>query len=320
MILEPASENIAKAAVLLRECQCIGLPTETVYGLAADALSPLALAWIFEIKKRPLFDPLILHVPEHYELERLVAAVPEKARILMEKFWPGPLTLLLPKREIVPDLATSGLSTVALRCPDHVVSQAVLREFGGPLAAPSANRFGRISPTTAQAVAEELGENVPFVLDGGPCRIGVESTIVDASGDVLRLLRPGGIPAEEIEKVIGDLLVSAGDAVEAPGMLKSHYAPRTPLYRLDQAWSTGRALPENTALLCWSSARGLDSKRVRVLAPSGKLTEAAARLFQCLRELDGLAVEKIWVEPVPMDGLGRAINDRLEKASSGGAA
>ncbi len=305
---------------MLREGQCIGLPTETVYGLAADALNPLALARIFEIKKRPLFDPLILHVPEQYELARLVSKVPEKARILMDKFWPGPLTLLLPKNQVVPDLATSGLPTVALRCPDHAVSQVVLREFGGPLAAPSANLFGRISPTTAQAVAEELGKGVPLVLDGGTCRIGVESTIVDASGEMLRLLRPGGIPAEEIEKVVGALLVPAGDAVEAPGMLKNHYAPRTPMYRLDHAWPTGLTLPENTALLCWSSAQGLDSRRVRVLSPCGELAEAASRLFQCLRELDRLAVEKIWVEPVPMDGLGRAINDRLDKASSGGAA
>ena len=318
MILESTPGNLARAAALLRDGQCIGLPTETVYGLAANGLDAAAVARIFEIKKRPFFDPLILHVPVGYDLQQIAGTVPEKAELLMKKFWPGPLTLLLPKLEVVPDLTTSGLPTVAVRCPDHPVAQAVLREFAGPLSAPSANRFGRISPTTAQAVVDELGEGVSVVLDGGPCRIGVESTILDVTGDQLRLLRPGGIPLEEIEACAGRVLLPDGkEAVEAPGMLKSHYAPRTPLLRLQESWPDGKPLPEDTALLLWTGEKRVQGDRIRILSPSGDLVEAAARLFQCLRELDSLGAARILVEPVPAEGLGRAINDRLAKASSG---
>jgi L-threonylcarbamoyladenylate synthase len=317
VIVEASQEAISRAVALLRESQCVGMPTETVYGLAGDGLNPTALARIFEIKQRPFFDPLILHVPPGFELERLVSRVPDVARTLMAQFWPGPLTLLFPKRGIVPDLATSGLPMVAIRCPAHPVAQALLREFGSPLAAPSANRFGRISPTSAPAVGDELGDAVPLILDGGPCRIGVESTILDVTGEKVFLLRSGGIALEALEEKIGPVELTGEDAIKAPGMLKSHYAPRTPLLRLQKAWPEGDELPEDTALLAWQKFSGRDVRRVRVLAPEQDEVAAAARLFQYLRELDGLGVEKILSEPVPMKGLGRAINDRLERASVG---
>jgi L-threonylcarbamoyladenylate synthase len=292
------------------------MPTETVYGLAADGLNPEALARIFAIKQRPFFDPLILHMAENFELERLVIRISPTARTLMANFWPGPLTLLFPKRELVPDLATSGLPTVAIRCPAHPVAQALLQEFGSPLAAPSANKFGRISPTSAQAVKEELGDEISLVLDGGPCRIGVESTILDVTSDKVFLLRSGGVPLELLEEKIGPIELSGEDAIKAPGMLKSHYAPRTPLLRLQEPWPRDQELPSDTALLAWSNFP-VSVERVRVLAPDGDEVAAAAKLFQYLRELDSLGVEKILSEPVPMKGLGRAINDRLERASVG---
>jgi len=316
VIVEANQEGIARATALLREGRCVGMPTETVYGLAADGLNPDALARIFAAKQRPFFDPLILHVSEGFDLDRLVSQISPTARTLMANFWPGPLTLLFPKRELVPDLATSGLPTVALRCPAHPVAQVLLKEFGSPLAAPSANKFGRISPTSAQAVREELNDEVPLVLDGGPCRIGVESTILDVTGEKVFLLRSGGVALEALEEKIGPIELSGEDAIKAPGMLKSHYAPRTPLLRLQQPWPRDQELPADTALLAWTDLAGHDG-RVRVLAPDGDEVAAAARLFQYLRELDSLGVEKILSEPVPMKGLGRAINDRLERASAG---
>ncbi|MDR1145775.1 MAG: threonylcarbamoyl-AMP synthase [Verrucomicrobiales bacterium] len=320
VIAEPTPENLRRAVALLRAGQCVGLPTETVYGLAGDALNPAALAAIFASKNRPRFDPLILHVAEGFALEKIAAEIPPVALTLMARFWPGPLTLLFAKRELVPDLATAGLPTVAVRCPAHPVAQALLREFGGPLAAPSANKFGRISPTTAAAVADELGDAVPLILDGGPCRVGVESTILNVSGGAVTLLRPGGIALEEVTAVIGSVGRPADGAVTAPGMLKSHYAPRAPLERLAAPWPVGRALPANVALLAWRGFAGADGerRRVRVLAADGELSLAAARLFQCLRELDALGMEKIFAEPVPARGLGLAINDRLERASAFG--
>jgi L-threonylcarbamoyladenylate synthase len=319
VIVEANQDAINRAVALLRDGQCIGMPTETVYGLAGDALNPTALARIFEIKQRPFFDPLILHVAEGYELEKIVGHISSTARTLMANFWPGPLTLLFPKQEVVPDLATSGLPTVAVRCPRHPVAQALLREFGSPLAAPSANKFGRISPTTAQAVKDELGAEVPLILNGGACSIGVESTILDLTGEKIFLLRSGGVALEILEKKVGAIELTGEEAIKAPGMLKSHYAPRTPLHRLLKPWPINDELPEKTALLAWEGFAGQDRSRVRVLAPENDEVLAAARLFQYLRELDGLGVDKILSEPVPMHGLGRAINDRLERASVGTA-
>ena len=328
----PDDDGIARAAALLREGQVVALPTETVYGLAANALDARAVAKIFAAKERPFFDPLIVHVLGLAEAEALVAldSWPPMARKLAEAFWPGPLTLVLPKDPRVPDLVTSGLPYVALRAPAHPVAQAVLKACGLPLAAPSANRFGRISPTTAQAVAEELGDAVPLILDGGPCPIGVESTILAfPTGEPHPLLlRAGGLILEEIEHVVGpvnhniarEAATGAPDTAgaAAPGQLPSHYAPRTPLRRIARAAEVPHAQRKETALLAFGplSADDYDGfAAVENLSPSGSLPEAAARLFTLLRVLDHASAKEIVALPVPGVGLGLALNDRLIRAS-----
>ena len=316
----PASaETISHAVRLLWDGQVVGLPTETVYGLAGDALNPQALARIFEVKRRPLFDPLILHFADATAAWACAAEVPEQARLLAERFWPGPLTMVLPKHEIVPDLATSGLPCVALRVPAHPVAQAVLRAFGGPLAAPSANRFGRISPTDVAAVRTELGDAVPLILEGGPCRIGLESTVLDLSAPGKpALLRAGGVPIEEIEALIGPVRRAApvDDHPAAPGQLKHHYAPRKPLRLVRGAGENPRTVgtgwllfgPENAAKDFPSVAENLST--------SGDLREAAANFFRALRRLDDdPRVETIYARLLPARGLGLAINERLERAA-----
>jgi L-threonylcarbamoyladenylate synthase len=256
-----------------------------------------------------------LHVAEPEDVERVATAVPETGRRLMERFWPGPLTLVLPRRAVVPDLVTAGLETVAVRCPAHPVARQVLRAFGRPLAAPSANRFGRLSPTTAQAVVEELGEAVAVVLEGGACERGIESAIVDCSviGRPV-LLRHGALALEELEAVAGPLdLAVAGEKLKAPGLLVHHYAPRLPLWLAEEA---GVAWGVDTAVLAWCR-RPEGAGQVRVLSERGDMREAAARLFACLRELDASGARRIVAEPVPKGGLGEAIRDRLHKASAG---
>jgi L-threonylcarbamoyladenylate synthase len=320
LIATPTPHDLAAALAALRADQCVGLPTETVYGLAANGLSPEAVARIFATKQRPSFDPLILHVATGYDLNQ-IAVVSPTAQALMAAFWPGPLTVLLPKRAVVPDLTTSGLPTVAVRCPDHPVAQAVLAAFGGPLAAPSANRFGRISPTTAAAVVAELGAAVPVVLDGGPCRVGVESTIVDCAGPVVRLLRRGGVLPEQLEAVLGVPVevVRETPRVEAPGQLDAHYAPSTPLYRVEHALDALPHWDPADAYLFWRRPSRTLPPHARVLSEQGSPVEAAARLFAHLRALDGLGRPRIFVDPVPLVGLGAAIADRLLRASRGTA-
>ena len=311
-------EAIRQAVNLLREGQVIGLPTETVYGLAADGLNSVALARIFEVKQRPLFDPLILHLSTSASAWKLAVNVPKTAHLLAEKFWPGPLTLVLPKKEIVPDLATSGLPHVALRVPSHPVAQELLRAFGGPLAAPSANRFGRISPTDAAAVHAELGGAVPLILDGGPCAVGLESTVLDLSGENPVLLRAGGISVEELESLIGP--VQRSRAVEenpaAPGQLKHHYAPRKPLHVVQ----TIPEIPTHSAaawLAFGANQPEADFQGVfENLSPAGILREAAANFFRALRRLDDdPQVASIYALPLPSEGLGLAMNERLERAA-----
>ncbi len=311
------AETIAKAVGLLKAGECIGLPTETVYGLAADGFNPEAVAKIFEIKERPNFDPLIYHLSEDMDLSLVASEVPEVASKLVEKFWPGPLTLILPKQLIVPDVATSGLETVAVRCPDHDAAQALLKAFGNPLTAPSANKFGRISPTTAQAVYEELGGAVAMILNGGPCRRGLESTIVDCTGETLKLARPGALSLEKIEAVVGALEILPHDGPpSAPGMLKSHYAPRTMLYLSRDPFHPGMLAAGNHGYLVLSQG-GVQSRDVLELSSRGDLVEAGVRLFGAMRELDARKHQSIIAFPVPNEGIGLAINDRLEKASSG---
>ncbi|WP_370337768.1 L-threonylcarbamoyladenylate synthase [Parvularcula marina] len=298
-------DNVTRAADVLRAGGLIALPTETVYGLAADAANGEAVAQIYETKGRPRFNPLIVHVPDR-AAAALIGEFSSTAVRLIEAFWPGALTLVMPLRTGAPvaPLVTAGLDTVAIRCPAHEVARAVLRAFDGPFVAPSANRSGRISPTTAGHVASEFGETVP-VLDGGPCEIGLESTIVGLAGDRPTLLRPGAISSEVIEAVLGMKLATPGDGISAPGMMTSHYAPQAKV-RLE-----AEDIREGEILLGFGGTKGaaLD------LSPSGNLREAAANLFAYLRQMDGMD-KPIAVTPIPDEGLGAAINDRLKRAAA----
>lgn len=316
-ILQPTPANIEYAVYLLRAGQCIGLPTETVYGLAADGLNAEAVARIFEIKKRPRFNPLILHVVQDYPIEKL-AQPNDHALHLIEAFWPGPLTILLPKERIVPDLVTAGLETVALRSPKHPVAQTILKLFNGPLAAPSANRFGRISPTDAAAVQEELGESVPAILDGGPCSVGIESTIINLSDPQPQIMRQGAISAEEIESVLKTKCShTQSEKIVAPGMLTSHYAPQTSLYLSDHSLEDETEWKDHYAYLFWSQPKHPTPPLVRILTSSGRTTEAAANLFRMLRELDQLKPKAIVCDKIPqIDSLSQAIQDRLMRAAA----
>ncbi len=317
----PAAENIERAAALIRAGGVVAFPTETVYGLGASAFDALAVARVFELKARPRFDPLIVHFATLTEVESLAASFPRAAQKLAEQFWPGPLTLVLPKHPIVPDIVTAGLASVAIRQPDHPVALALIRAAGVPIAAPSANQFGRTSPTTAAHVDEQFDERLELILDGGSCRVGVESTIVSFVGPTPVLLRPGGVPLEDIEAAIGPVAMSAseGEGPLAPGQLPNHYAPRTPLMIREVFDSQPGA--ERIGLL--SFRRPLDSAglaAVEILSEQGDLREAAANLFAAIRRLDALRLDLIIAEPVPEAGLGMAIMDRLRRASVGAAA
>jgi L-threonylcarbamoyladenylate synthase len=306
--LTPDAAGIAEAARLLAAGELVAFPTETVYGLGGDARSDTAVARIFAAKGRPSFNPLIVHLPDLAAVEAVAHAGP-RARDLARAFWPGPLTLVLPVIEgAVSPLVTAGLPTVAVRVPAHPLAQALLRAFGGPVAAPSANPSGRVSPTRADHVIEALSGRIAAVLDGGPCAVGLESTIVSADPLPI-LLRPGGLPAEAVEAALGEPLAPAGDAPKpsSPGQLASHYAPGAPV-RLDAT-----AARPGEVLVGFGPVRG-----VLTLSETGDLVEAAARLFQSLRDADRLAgpAGRIAVAPVPETGLGRAINDRLRRAAA----
>jgi L-threonylcarbamoyladenylate synthase len=312
----PSPEAISRAVELLRQGQVIGMPTETVYGLAGDGLNPAALARIFEVKQRPLFDPLILHFADAAAAFDVAEQLSTAARELAQRFWPGPLTLVVPKKDFVPDLATSGLPNVAIRVPSHPVAQQLLRAFEGPLAAPSANRFGRISPTDAQAVRTELGDAVPLILDGGACAVGVESTVLYLGGPQPVLLRAGGISLEEIEAVIGPVQHAAPveDRPQAPGQLKHHYAPRKPL-RLVPNTAQIPSRPD-VGWLAFGPQAGSFAGRVENISPAGDLREAAANFFRAMRALDDdPGVTELYAMPFPKEGLGLAINERLERAA-----
>jgi len=310
-------QDIQVAKQLLEQNQVVGIPTETVYGLAANALSPDAVLTIFRVKNRPAFDPLIVHIDSPDKLDRLVQSIPEPAFQLAEAFWPGPLTLLLPRKAIVPDLTTSGLDTVAVRIPDHPLTLDLLRALDFPLAAPSANPFGYISPTSAQHVADQLGDQVPYILDGGTSQVGLESTIVGFEENQPTIFRLGGIALEAIEAVIGPVAVRSHSTSnpKAPGMLSSHYAPRKPLTLL------AANLPPTPdaaggALVFTTPFEGIPAKNQYVLSPTGDLNEAARNLFSYLRALDKLPIRQIYAELLPDEGLGRAINDRLRRAAT----
>lgn len=329
-------QDIAAAAALLQQGQLVAIPTETVYGLAANALDASAVARIYEVKNRPRFNPLILHCADAQQAFSHVAEVPTAARELAARFWPGPLTLVLPKTDAVPDLVTAGSAYVAVRVPAHPLTLELLRQTGFPLAAPSANPSNYVSPTTAQHVMDQLGGKIPMILEGGPANVGVESTIVSFANGYPEILRQGGLAQEAIEEVIGALpTVSAkgvGAAEEsnghepgqhkplAPGQLKLHYSPTRPFILDPEPGLISRYPPGQLAALVfgpWHEA--VPRELQRNLSPSGDLNEAARHVFAALRELDQLPVQAIIGYSLPEVGLGRAVNDRLRRAAAKGA-
>jgi len=314
-IVAATPEYLDRAAALLRSGGVVAFPTETVYGLGANAFDPRAVARIFEIKARPAFDPLIVHLADETMLERVAEDVPERARLLTRRFWPGPLTIVLRKRAAVPDLVTAGLETVAVRVPAHPVARELVARAGTPIAAPSANPFGSLSPTRAEHVARLLDGSVDLIIDGGPATHGLESTIVMLEPQPA-LLRPGAIAAEEIEALIGPLARGVPGEVRplAPGRLTHHYAPRTPLRVIDDARAVPPAQCERAGLLAFRAAPA-GYRVTRVLSATGDLREAAAHLFEYLHELDVSGVERIDAERVPDEGIGAAIMDRLRRAA-----
>lgn len=310
--------DLDHAARILATGGVVAFPTETVYGLGTNARNDAAVARIFDIKGRPRFDPLIVHVARPDMVDSVAATVPQTARTLIRRFWPGPLTLVLPKRPEVSDLVTAGLPTVGVRMPRHPLALALIQRADVPLAAPSANPFGRTSPTRADHVADLLGDAVDAILDGGPCTVGVESTILSLVQEAPLVLRVGGLAIEEIEAVIGPVGIAPpnDDLPLAPGRLARHYAPRTPMRLLGDSWAEPG--DPQTGLL---SFRGRPDEAsfgaVEVLSRAGDLREAATRLFAAIRRLDAHGLERIIAEPVPDVGLGRAINDRLRRAARG---
>lgn len=306
------------AAALLRAGEVVALPTETVYGLAADALSAAAVTKIFETKERPRFDPLIVHLPERDWLERLTQPAEETRDLLkslIASFWPGPLTIVLPRREIVPLLVTAGLTTVAVRMSAHPIFAEVVRAFGQPLAAPSANRFGRISPTAAEHVREELADRIPLIVDGGATQHGLESTVIALHEGVVEILRAGPITREELAQ-FAEVRQRTSSAPESPGQLAAHYQPTTSLVIAENIAAVLVSEGKRYGALLWSDQpcpeRFAASRR---LSSRGNLREAAANLFRQLRELDHAGLDCIVAEALPEEGLGLAIMDRLRRAA-----
>ncbi|MFB9861766.1 L-threonylcarbamoyladenylate synthase [Rufibacter immobilis] len=312
-------KEVQRAAAYLTQGELVAIPTETVYGLAANAYDEAAVVKIFEAKNRPAFDPLIVHTHAVSEVKTIAREVPDVAYLLAERFWPGPLTLILPKAEHVPLLVTSGHDSVGLRIPRHPLTLDLLRQLPFPVAAPSANPFGYVSPTTAQHVQDQLGSRIPYILDGGACAVGIESTILALNGNEVEVLRLGGLALEELEEVVQiskARIKTSSSNPAAPGMLSSHYSPRKKVLL--------GSIEENLKLV--------DTERVGTislrknfpqvpmeqqiqLSASGDLGEAARALFSALRSLDEQPIDLILAEPMPEHGLGRAINDRLQRAS-----
>jgi L-threonylcarbamoyladenylate synthase len=312
--IAPANaEWIAEAGHLIRSGALVAFPTETVYGLGADATNGEAVARVFDAKGRPSFNPLIVHVLG-LEAAEAIGSFSPMARRLADAFWPGPLTLVVPRRDAtgVSDLVSAGLSTIALRAPNHPIARALLDAAQRPIAAPSANRSGHVSATRAEHVASDLGDKAAVILDGGPTAHGLESTVLSLVDETPVLLRPGAVPAEAIEQVIGAALArrKAGGIVTSPGQLQSHYAPRAQLRLNAPTWRP------DEAVLGFGTIAIHPARAIINLSSSGDLVEAAAHLFAALRELDASGAETIAVTPVPAHGLGEAINDRLERAAA----
>ena len=317
------AEAINAAVDLLADDFPVALPTETVYGLAGCALNTNALLQVFQVKERPFFDPLIVHLPSPDWLDRVCEILPGDRAVvetLIRNFWPGPFTLVLPRKPSIPDLVTAGLPTVAVRMSAHPVFRQIIKRFDQPLAAPSANRFGRISPTTAAHVLEELGGRIHLVVDGGPTVHGVESTIVSVQGDRFSILRNGPITADDLQP-FGEVaaLSRTSSLPNAPGQLQSHYAPRTPFELLAPGQPAPLPSTNRWGLLAFDAREKHEGyAHVEVLSEHGDLREAASTLFAKLRALDALGLERIVAESVPETGLGAAIQDRLRKAAGNG--
>lgn len=327
-IVQPTPERLAEAAERIRGGRLVAFATETVYGLGANALNPAAVAEIFELKGRPLFDPLIVHVSSVEQAQSLCAKWPKTAEKLAAKFWPGPLTLVLPRRDVVPDLVTAGLPNVALRWPAHPLAQELIRLADRPIAAPSANRFASISPTSAADVAAELTDDDLWILDGGPCQHGLESTVVSLVNEQPIVLRLGSLSVEELEAELGPLSIANRSVKESelqsglasPGHLSRHYSPRTRLRLIEPpAGPPHHDDHERVGLLCFGNAEPLISgakfAAVENLSVQSDLREAATRLYAALRSLDQANLDSIIAFPLPQQGLGRAINDRLRRAA-----
>ena len=312
-------KDIFKAKEILEKGGVVAIPTETVYGLAGNALNPEAVLKIFKVKERPSFDPLIVHTNSLEKINDFVLGIPDKAHQLIESFWPGPLTLLLEKKNIIPDLVTSGLDRVAVRIPSHPLTLRLLEQLNFPLAAPSANPFGYISPTTAAHVNDQLGDKIGYILDGGACSVGIESTILGFEDQKPVIYRLGGISIEQIENIIGRVTARSHSTSNpsAPGMLKSHYAPKKPIHigNIDSLIQQYKG--EIFAILSFNKIfAGVDEKYQLTLSDMGDLEEAATNFFSALRTLDNMAVDFIITDFVPDMGLGKAINDRLRRAAS----
>lgn len=316
---ESQTAAIERAVELLEKGEPVALATETVYGLAADALDPIAVAKIFEAKARPHFDPLIVHLPGADWLNRVAAVRDEERHLigeLADRFWPGPLSMVLPKREIIPDIVTSGLDTVAVRISSHHVFAQIIGGFGRPLAAPSANRFGRVSPTTAQHVCDELDGRIPLIVDAGPTAHGIESTIIAVRDGQIHILRRGPVTTEQLSKFAKIEIVGPLGKVSVPGQLPAHYAPRTPLRLIENAGTFSPEENQRVGLLAWNSVKLKENFAiVRCLSERQDFRQAAANLFCYLRELDQSDLDLIVAERVPLRGLGAAIMDRLQRAA-----
>ena len=306
--------DIEKAVKLLMHEELVAIPTETVYGLAGNALNRSSVTKIFSVKNRPQFDPLIVHVPDLEKANAYVLEIPEAAKKLAEKFWPGPLTLLLKKNSVIPDLVTAGLDTVGIRCPDHSLTRELLKRLPFPLAAPSANPFGYVSPTRPEHVDEQLGSRIQYILDGGVCPVGIESTIIGFEDNQPVVYRLGGLSVEAIESTIGNvtLMTHSTSNPKAPGQLKSHYAPgkKVILGSIEALLKTH----ERAGVLSFSKDHQV--KNQIILSPAAKTEEAAQHLFEALRAFDKMDIDVVLAELVPDQGLGRAINDRLRRAAA----
>jgi len=314
-------KDIAKAKMLLESGELVGIPTETVYGLAGNAFDPDAVAKIFAVKDRPSFDPLIIHTASLHQVSDFTTHIPDSLFLLAKKYWPGPLTLLLERKPNISDLVTSGLDTVAVRVPQHPLTLSLLASLDFPLAAPSANPFGYISPTKAEHVNAQLGDKIPYILDGGDCEVGLESTIVGMENGQVTVYRLGGLDLDAIESVVGRVVVKTHSSSnpKSPGMLKSHYAPKKPFVLGNLKELVNLCISEKKTFAVLSFKKhfaDIPETQQLDLSLKGDLDEAAKNLFAAMRALDSMDVSVILAELLPEEGLGRAINDRLRRAAA----